>query len=641
MILLLFISCFQVAPESVADFPWIDADGDGVDAYTEGDCDDSDPNVYPGAPERCDGVDNDCDDATPELLQTVWAPDADGDGFGDGSASINACFGPAGYTAVLGDCDDSNPAINPLAQEVCDDADADEDCDGTVEDADDTVDPATRETWYPDADQDGHGEAGHDGVRACQPTISAALSDDDCDDTEPLANPDEPEACLDRIDNDCDGVVDSCFGSLAYATAAVRGSAGDTLGGAIMAPGDVTGDGQTDLVVGAYAESSNAFHNGAVRVYEGPLDREADASGALLTFTSTTSEVHFGEALASPGDLNADGIAELWVGAPGHGGDSSPTDACLLESPHEDGSTLEESCVLRLTGAAGWHLGSAVTAVLDQDGDSVPELVVGAYGGQTVYLVSGTETGSPAVSDNDLLAGIHSGHDSHLGDEALGIADWDGDDVGDLAVAGTRVSGSGLGEACVLLGPITGTLNTGSGQDCALLTTGAAANDYHGTAIGAGDVDGDGKTDLLVGAHGVDDSAGQVTIYLGGTTGELTSAGAWATLRGGASGDEAGRSVGSGPDLDRDGDRHDVVVGAPNAAGGDGRVYLLTGLTAGAHSLTDANLILHAEDTDDAAGSFVQLVSDLDGGGLPDLLIGAQGWSDGQGAAYVVVLEDL
>jgi len=110
----------------------VDADGDG---YAQADdCDDGDPAQHPGADEYCNAEDDDCDGAVDEEAQDAssWYADADGDGWGDGAELAAACEQPTGYVETEGDCDDSDPGMNPAAEERCGDL-TDDDCDGVVD----------------------------------------------------------------------------------------------------------------------------------------------------------------------------------------------------------------------------------------------------------------------------------------------------------------------------------------------------------------------------------------------------------------------------------------------------------------------------------------------------------------------------
>ncbi len=204
--------------EAVDALPWYadaDADGFGDPAAASSsctappgfvadntDCDDGAVTTYPGAPENCDGLDNDCDGQVDEdaLDAPTWYLDGDTDGFGDLRVSLRACSAPSGYVADATDCNDSAAAAHPGAPEVCDFLD--NDCDGTI-DEDDAVDAAT---WYTDADADRFGDASS-WIFSCYAPSGAVSNALDCDDTDASVWPGAPEYC-DGIDSDCDGFVD-------------------------------------------------------------------------------------------------------------------------------------------------------------------------------------------------------------------------------------------------------------------------------------------------------------------------------------------------------------------------------------------------------------------------------------------------
>ncbi len=167
------------------------------------DCDDTVSTTYPGAPEYCNSVDDDCDGTVDEdsaVDASTWYQDADSDGYGNVSVADIECYQPTGFVADSSDCDDTVSTTYPGADEYCNGVD--DDCDGTI-DEDDAVDVST---WYADSDSDSYGDASVSDIDCSQPTGYVADSTD-CDDAEPTTYPGADEYC-DGVDNDCDGDID-------------------------------------------------------------------------------------------------------------------------------------------------------------------------------------------------------------------------------------------------------------------------------------------------------------------------------------------------------------------------------------------------------------------------------------------------
>jgi len=174
----------------------------GYSSY-DTDCDDTDPNIFPGSPESCDGQDNNCDGQIDEgFIQQTYYEDFDGDGFGNQNISIFGCPRP-GYTNDNTDCDDSDPNNFPGNIEICDGQD--NNCDGLI-------DEGLMQTYFADLDGDGSGDANNSLVDCSSP--SGYVTDStDCDDTDPNNFPGNAEVC-DGQDNNCDGIVDEGCGPI-------------------------------------------------------------------------------------------------------------------------------------------------------------------------------------------------------------------------------------------------------------------------------------------------------------------------------------------------------------------------------------------------------------------------------------------
>ncbi|MEO0606550.1 MAG: putative metal-binding motif-containing protein, partial [Myxococcota bacterium] len=158
------------------------------------DCNDEDPSINPEVLESCNGIDDDCDGEIDQGFDNqIYYLDNDDDGFGTPFPALRSCVRPEGYVRNADDCDDTNPNINPESVEVCNDG-TDDDCDGISDDADPSLLPTSRSTFYLDGDADGFGTV-FVSFEACAPQSNWVSNADDCNDADPTANPIRPDRC--------------------------------------------------------------------------------------------------------------------------------------------------------------------------------------------------------------------------------------------------------------------------------------------------------------------------------------------------------------------------------------------------------------------------------------------------------------
>lgn len=285
--------CNGIADDGVDLAVYADADLDGVGAGPElracagvagvstrsDDCDDANPNRYPGAPELCDGMENDCDenvDETPSFVN--WYPDADGDTFGttDASLAVRSCVPVDGHSTRGTDCDDTSGAVHPGALELCDGVD--NDCNGLL-------DFAVGLNDWEDDDRDGIVDARCPGGGA------------DCDDNNPLVGGGVPELC-DGADNDCDASVDEGVLSTPYYRDVDGDGYGSVASGAVNACVQPTG---FSVRGGDCADMVASRHPGAIERCNG-ADDDCDAAvdEACSSDCADPREVRCGGTCISP-----------------------------------------------------------------------------------------------------------------------------------------------------------------------------------------------------------------------------------------------------------------------------------------------------------------------------------------------------
>jgi hypothetical protein len=451
----------------------------------------------------------------------------------------------------------------------------------------------------------------------------------------------------------------------------------------VASAGDVNGDGFDDVLISAYAADPGGADKAGVTYvvfgkadgWNASLDLAALDGHTGFRLDGTNTGDYSGRSVASAGDINGDGYADLIIGAPGanpgNAEDAGESYVLFGKATGWAGSldlaSLDGQNGFRLDGAnAGDNSGHSVASAGDVNGDGYDYLIIGAYGataggdtraGET-YVVFGKAGGwEPSLDLSSLdghngfrIDGIDAGDQS--GWSVKSIGDFNGDGYDDLiigAIGGDPANHVRAGESYVVFGKEDG---WGPDLDLASLngTNGFRINgidpaDFSGFSVSAaGDINGDGYQDLIIGAIGADPNgnkeAGESYVVFGkaggwgaslnlasldGTNGfQIDGVGAY---------DTSGWSVASAEDVNGDG-YDDLIVGArladPNDVDRAGESYVIFGKASGWSAVLspvglDSNdgLVLTGIDRNDASGSSVASAGDVNGDGFADLVIGA------------------
>ncbi|MDG1483979.1 MAG: MopE-related protein [Myxococcota bacterium] len=565
----------------------VDADGDG--AFAAVDCDDNDATVYPGADELCDGLDNNCDEAIDEDAidaETLYA-DNDGDSYGSGAALL-LCDG-SGYVSDNTDCNDSAADAYPGGTEVCDGLD--NDCNGTIDEGSDVS------TFYNDADSDGYGDA-KDSVEACVAPAGYVDNSEDCNDYNDELNPETrwyPDLDGDGFGSEY-GFVTGCEQPSGFLdnNEDCDDDSADTFPGAVAEDKkacmiDADGDGYGDNSPNPGVDPGTDCLDDDARIYPGNVAED-------LTLCMQ--------------DFDLDGYGDTDPDTEGVDAGTDCDDADMASYP---GAT--EYCNNADNDCNGTqdddYAVDALTWYQDNDGDDYgdPDL--------TTYVSCDEPSG---YTDND--------EDCDDGDEDISPEAFE-----DCTDGLDNDCNGSIDEVCIY------------GTDDADVTfSGDSTYSYFGSyAIDAGDLNGDGSDDIVVGTYGTDSYQGAAYIFAGPfTAGDALAAESDELAK--VSGDAPSDYFGYQIDIaDVNGDGYDDLISSAiyaeknTSAYSLGAIYTFYGPITGDISAANADLTYWGANSYDYYGYFLAEGHDIDGDGAAEV-VGGSYYADPNGYSSAGIL---
>lgn len=404
------------------------------------------------------------------------------------------------------------------------------------------------------------------------------------------------------------------FGSASMDTTAdveIAGVSFSNFGRSVSSAGDVNNDGYSDVIIGG---DYDGLVTGIAKIYLGSpaMDNVSD-----INLTGENYSDKFGWSVAGAGDMNGDGFDDVICGAPGY---SSSKGKMYV---YYGAASMDQYSDINKTGeSSSAYFGYSVSKAGDYNGDGYSDILAGAYGMNIstgkVYFYQFRTDPPRTLADLTLTGDPGSG----FGIVSSDAGDVNGDGFSDFIVSANLFNGS-RGRVYIFYGGVI----MDNSPDFIKSGT-SVAEQFGASASGAGDLNGDGYDDVIIGTNNVGyASDGKAQVFFGGVNMDTI---ADITMYEQESNSRYGETASSAGDINADG-YDDVIVGDMDCNGYFGRAYIYFG---GANMNNGIDMILSGTAPSQFGYSFAPY-KDINGDGYSDLVVGARLYGSGTGRAYI------
>jgi hypothetical protein len=405
---------------------------------------------------------------------------------------------------------------------------------------------------------------------------------------------------------------------------------------AVDTAGDVNGDGYSDVIIGAIYYDNGEEDEGQAYVFHGGADGLSETSA--WTGGGVGADAYYGASVSTAGDVNGDGYADVIVGAPGYDGGMTGEGAAFVYHGSPTGLAAAGEDWRAEGNRPNIALGSSVCTAGDVNGDGYADIIVGApeydllaaprdRGAALVWYGSATGLGIGGTPLNADWKVEGANSEDFFGSSVCTAGDVNGDGYADVIVGVPGYKGGNEEDEGIAY------VYHGTAAGLSLTANWSVESNQAGVKLGeavstAGDVNGDGYADVILGAHKYDGNDGRVFVYHGSATG-LSPAADW-TVKGEQDGAHLGYAASTAGDVNGDG-YSDVIVGAPHYADGmvgEGAAFVYRGSATGLSAA--ANWMTEGGQSNGSFGASVSTAGDVNGDGYSDVIVGAPEYDHGE-----------